>query len=164
MLLSLALASFAAWRGVSVNLERASLGAGDPARLRGEALACGVLFVLAGVVLRRAGRTAHFEDVWLNAGLLLAFGGLLSGVFVGLDWPFFTLVLILVAGGVAFAGFRTGRTLPFALAVLAAWLGLQRAIFSAGGRDAAAALLLSAASAAAALFVVLYARRRMRIS
>jgi hypothetical protein len=164
MLLSLSLASFAAWRGVSVNLARASLGAGDPARLRAEALACGVLFVVMGVALRRAGRKAHFEDVYVNGGLLLGFGGLLSGVFTTLNWPTWTLALILVAGATAFIAFRTGRTLPFALAVVATWLGLQRWIFEGARMDPSAVLLLSAASAAAALIFIVFARRRMRVS
>jgi len=163
MLLSLSLASFAAWRGLSVNIARASLGGGDTARLRVEALACGVLFVLAGVVLRRAGRKAHFEDVYVSAGLLLGFGGLLSGVFTTLNWPAWTLALIIVAGATAFIAFRTGRTLPFALAVVATWLGLQRWIFEGARMDPSAALLLSAASAAAALIFIVFARRRMRI-
>jgi len=162
MLLSLALASFAAWRGVSVNIARTSLGEGDPARLRVEALACGVLFVAMGVALRRSRRKAHFEDVYVNGGLLLAFGGLLSGVFASIDWPVWTLALILAAGATAFIGFRTGRTLPLALAVLSSWLGLQRSIFEGARRDPIAALLLSAASAAAALFFIVFARRRMR--
>ena len=75
-----------------------------------------------------------------------------------------TADVLLEPGATAFVAFRTGRTLPFALAVLAGWLGLQRTIFAGAGRDAAAALLVSAASAAAALFVVLHARRRMMIS
>ncbi|MEO8585759.1 MAG: DUF2157 domain-containing protein [Acidobacteriota bacterium] len=163
MLLSLALASFAAWRGVSVNLSSVTLGTGDPARLRVEALACGVLFVAMGVALRRAGRKPHFDDVYVNAGLLLGFGGLLSGVFATLNWPTWTLALILVAGATAFIAFRTGRTLPFALAVVATWLGLQRWIFAGAKMDPSAALLLSAASAATALVFIVFARRRMRI-
>lgn len=162
MLLSLALASFAAWRGVSVNLSRVTLGAGDPARLRAEALACGVLFVVVGVALRRAGRKPQFEDVYVNAGLLLGFGGLLSGVFTTLNWPTWTLLLLLGAGGTAFVSFRAKRTLPFAQAVLAAYLGLLRAVFSGGGGDVAARMLLAAVLGCAALAMVFLAHRRMR--
>ena len=168
MLLSLALTSFAAWRGLSVSLLGTSLlgtslGAGDPARLRAEALACGVLFVLIGVVARRAGRKAHFEDVYVNGGLLLALGGLLSGVFARTGWGAWLVALLLVAGATAFLAFRGSRTLPFALAVLAAWLGLQRLIFEGAGADASATLLVSAASAGSAIFFIVFAHRRMRI-
>src|ERR1019366_7088671 len=122
MLLSLALASFAAWRGIAVNVSRTSLGAGNPSRLRIEALACGSLFVALGVAAPRLQRKAHFEDVYVNAGLLLVFGGLLFGVFGGRrdglgGW---VLGLLLVSVAVAFVAFRAQRTLPLSLAVLAA--------------------------------------------
>lgn len=163
MLLSLALASFAAWRGVSVNLSRASLGGGDPERLRAEALACGVLFVVMGVAFRRAERKAHFEDVYVNAGLLLGFGGLLSGVFGRSDeWPAWLLALLAVSALVAALAWRAKRTLPFAQAVLAAYLGLLRAVFSGGGGDIALVWLLAAVLGCAALAMVFLAHRRMR--
>ena len=164
MLLSLALAAFAAWRGIAVSLTRTSLGTGDPARLRIEALACGALFVALGVAAARRQGKAHFEDVYVNAGLLLVFGGLLSGVFGERDrWGAWLLALLLVATAVAFAAFRTKRTLPFALTVVAAWLGLQRLIFECAGTALGGALLLSAMSAAAALILILFAHRKMRI-
>lgn len=165
MLLSLALASFAAWRGIAVSLARSSLGAGDPARLRIEALACGALFVALGVAATRWRKKAHFEDVYVNAGLILAFGGLLSGVFGGREdgWGGWLLALLLVSVAVAFAAFRAKRTLPFALAVVAAWLGLQRLVFQGVGAARGGALLLSAMTAAAALILIVSAHRKMRL-
>ena len=163
MLLSLALASFAAWRGIAVSLTGASLGVGDPARLRIEALACGALFVVLGVAAAHRQWKAHFEDVYVNAGLLLVFGGLLSGVFgdKGDRWGAWLLVLFLAAGATAFVALRAGRTLPLGLAVVASWLGLQRVIFQGSNADSGAAFLLAAASAAVALFFIVFARRRM---
>ena len=165
MLLSLSLASFAAWRGIAVSVGRTSLGSGDPARLRIEALACGALFVALGVAAARRQRKAHFEDVYVNAGLLLVFGGLLSGVFVGGGgrWGAWLLALLLVAAAVASAAFREGRTLPFALAVLAAWLGLQRLVFESAGAAPAGALLVSAMTAVGALGGVIGAHRKMKV-
>ena len=163
MLLSLALASFAAWRGVSVNLTQASLGLGEPSRLRAEALACGFLFIVVGLVARRAGRKPHFEDVYVNGGLLLALGGLLSGVSARAGWGAWLVALLLAAGATATVAFRKSRTLPFALAVLAVWLGLQRLIFEGAGAYASSALLLSAASAGAAIVFIVSVHRRMRI-
>ena len=164
MLLSLALASFAAWRGIAVSVGRTSLGSGDPARLRVEALACGALFVALGVAAVCRQRKAHFEDVYVNAGLLLVFGGLLSGVFGdrGDRWGAWLLALLLVAAAVAAVGFRAKRTLPFALAVVAAYLGLLRPIFGIRGSEAFP-LLLAAVLAALALLFILFARRRMRV-
>lgn len=165
ILLSLSLASFAAWRGVAVSVGNASLGQGDLARLRVEALTSGVLFAVLGLVSVRAGRKAHFEDVYVNAGLLLALGGLLSGVFDGREgnWGGWLLALLLVSFAIAFAAFRRRRTLPFALSVVAAWLGLQRLVFEGARAAAGGALLLSAMTAAAALILIVFAHRKMRV-
>jgi hypothetical protein len=163
MLLSLALASFAAWRGVALSLPRASLGEGDAARLRWEALATGALFVAVGVVAARRGKKAHFEDVWVNGGVLLVLGGLLSGVFAGEPWTPWLLALLVAAAAIAAAAYRWKRTLPFAQAVLAAYLGMMRAVFSGGGGDFAGRLMLAALLAVAALAAIVLAHRRMRI-
>jgi len=164
MLLSLALAAFAAWRGIAVSLMRTSLGAGDPARLRIEALACGALFVALGVAAARRERKTHFEDVYVNGGLVLAFGGLLSGVFGGREdgWGGWLFALLLVSAAVAAVGFRAKRTLPLGLAVVAAYLALLKPIFEIRGSEALP-LLLAAAFAALALFLVVSAHRRMGI-
>ena len=164
MLLSLALASFAAWRGIAVSFTGTSLGAGDPARLRVEALACGALFVALGVGAAVRQRKAHFEDVYVNGGLLLVFGGLLSGVFGdrGDRWGAWLLALLLVAAAVAAGGFRAKRTLPFALAVLAAYLAVLRPVFEIRGAEALA-FLLAAVLAAAALFFIVVAHKKMRV-
>jgi len=165
MLLSLALASFAAWRGIAVGLMRTSLGLGDPARLRIEALACGALFVALGVAAARLQRKAHFEDVYVNAGLLLVFGGLLSGVFGERrdGWGVWLLALLVSAAAAGIAAYRAKRTLPFALAVVAAWLGLQRLVFEGVGAAQGGALLLSAITAGAALILIVTSRRKMGI-
>jgi hypothetical protein len=163
MLLSLALASFAAWRGVSLSLAHASLGEGDVARLRAEALATGALFAAVGIAAARAGKKAHFEDVWVNAGALLVLCGLLAGVFAGEPWTPWLLALVVVSAAIAAAAYRWKRTLPFAQAVLAAYLGLMRAVFSGGGGDFEGRLLLAALLGLAALAAVVLAHRRMRI-
>ena len=163
MLLSLALTAFAAWRGIAVSLAGTSLGAGDPARLRVEALGCGALFAALGVAAARRGRKAHFEDVYVNAGLLLVFGGLLSGVFGdgGVRWGPWLLALLLVAAAAGTATFRTQRTLPFALAVAAAYLGLLRPVF--GIPAEGFALFLASALAALALLLIVFAHRKLRV-
>jgi hypothetical protein len=161
MLLSLSLASFAAWRGVSLSLAHASFGA--DARLRGEALATGALFAAVGIVTARRSLKAHFEDVWVNAGALLFLGGLLSGVFTGEPWTPWLLALLAAAAAIAGAAYRWKRTLPLAQAVLAAYLGLMRAVFSGGGGDFAGRMLLAAILGCAALATIFLAHRRMRI-
>src|SRR5512135_2043621 len=163
MLLSLALASFAAWRGVSLSLVHASLGAGDAARLRAEALATGALFAAAGILTARGGKKAHFEDVWVNAGVLLALAGFLSGVFAAPGWPGWLLALLVASAAIAAAAYRWKRTLPFAQAVLAAYLCMMRAVFSGGGSDFAGRMLLAALLGCAALGTIVLGHRRMRV-
>ncbi len=164
MLLSLALASFAAWRGLSLSVAHGSLGTGDAARLRWEALATGALFAALGIVAARAGKKAHFEDVWVNAGALLVLGGLLSGVFgSGEAWPAWLLALLAVSAAIAAAAYRWKRTLPFAQAALAAYLGLLRGVFSGSGGAFEARFLLAAMLGGAALATIFFAQRRMRL-
>jgi hypothetical protein len=163
ILLSLALASFAAWRGLSLSVAHASLGEGDVARLRWEALATGAFFAAAGIATARAGKKAHFEDVWVNGGVLLALAGLLAGAFGRDDWPAWLGALLLVAAAIALAAYRWDRTLPFAQAVLAAYFGLLRGVFSGGGSDLAGRLLLAAFLGCAALATIFLANRRMRV-
>ena len=82
MLLSLALASFAAWRGIAVSLAKDLPRRGRPRAPPGRGARLRACCSPSWASRRsRAGRKAHFEDVYVNAGLLLAFGGLLSGVF-----------------------------------------------------------------------------------
>lgn len=163
ILLSLALASFAAWRGLSLSVAHASLGPGDVARLRWEALATGALFAGVGLATARAGKKAHFEDVWVNAGVLLVLAGLLAGVFGRGDWAAWLGALLVVSAAIAAAAYLGKRTLPFAQAVLAAYLGLLRGVFSGGGSDFAGRLMLAALLALAALAAIVLAHRRMRI-
>jgi hypothetical protein len=129
-----------------------------------DAVVCGGLFAVAGVLLSRRGRKAHFEDVYLNVGLLLLFGGLLSGVYAGGAWGAWLLPLLAVAAVVARAAFRGRRSLLFAEGVLAGYLGLLRAIFEPfrSLRSGTAFFLVVAASAAGVLGFVVAAHRRMR--
>ena len=165
VVLGLALTSFAAWRGVSVNVLHGSLGPGRLAETRANAVACGALFALVGVLLSRGGKKAHFEDVYLHAGLLLLFGGLLSGVYARGLWSVWLLLLLAVAVAVAWAAFRGGRSLIFAEGVIAAYLGLLRALFELFRplHSGPAFFLVVAASAAGVLGLVVAVHRRMRV-
>jgi hypothetical protein len=73
------------------------------------------------------------------------------------------VVLLAVSAAVAAAAYRWKRTLPFAQAVLAAYLGLMRAVFSGGGGGFEARLLLAALLGAGALALVAGGHRRMKI-
>jgi hypothetical protein len=165
--LGLALATLAAWRGLSISLvPAATLGPGVAADLRASAIALGALYVGAAALSARLGRKAHFEEVFANAGLVLLLGGLLSGVLQDFRaWTLWLVALLVVAGGVMAVGFRLGHSLYFAAGLVAAYLALVRVLFEPFryGRHAdSIPLLLAALLGTAMLGVIFWAHRRMR--
>ena len=128
VVLGLALSSFAAWRGVAVSLGTvAGMDRALPA-VRWNALACGAAFVAAGALSALRKRKPHFEPTWGTLGLLLVFGGLLSGVFTEADsdWILWTIALAVVSAICIGVAYRLHRTLYLAIGILAAYLGLMR--------------------------------------
>jgi len=126
--LSLAVSAFATWRGASVTMtfeghERAGFGV-----LRVNALATGALFVAAGFLSVRSRRKPHFEKVYVTAGLLLFFGGILSGVMQpsSSSWLLWEMVLGILGTAVLAIAWRLRRPLDFAIALAALWLGVLR--------------------------------------
>jgi hypothetical protein len=126
--LSLALASFAAWRGVALSFPGGALFGLNEAEIRVNALVVGALFVAAGTLLDRAGRKAHFEPAFGNLGLLLLLGAAVSGVYGGrggLDMTWFLALAVPAAAAITLA-YRARRSDYFAQGVIAAYLGLLR--------------------------------------
>ena len=161
-ILGLALATLAAWRGVSVALVSGTLWRGDAADLRINAITLGALYVVAAWHSVRMRRKAHFEPVFANAGLLLLLSTLVSGVFGrGSGWVVWLVALLGVTGAVMWLSFRLRRSLYFAQAVAASYLGLLRLLFAPFLRDGSAPLLLAALLGVAALALVFAAHRRM---
>jgi hypothetical protein len=128
---SLALSTFAAWRGISV----AWLGSrfldgfdtGD--KVRWNAIACGALFVLLGFAMKRTGRKAHFEPVATHLGWLLILVSLASGI-LEKDWSLWNLGLLLAGAALTVGSWRFGRFPLFAYGVLAAYGAVTRLAFS----------------------------------
>jgi hypothetical protein len=125
---SLALATFAAWRGVSVAHFGAGLLDTRDDLVRWNAIGCGVLFVVLGLVLARADRKAHFEPAAVHLGCLLVLGGLASGL-GDRGWAGWAAALMLVGAGLAAWGYGTRRFPLFAYGVLGGYLGLTRFVF-----------------------------------
>jgi uncharacterized membrane protein YeaQ/YmgE (transglycosylase-associated protein family) len=164
--LGLALTTLAAWRGLSISLVPAALGPGVAADLRASAIALGALYVIAAVLSARLSRKVHFEEVFATTGLLLLLGGLLAGV---LDdhraWSAWLVAVLVVAGGVMAVAFRLGRSLDFALGLVAAYIAGVRLLFEPfryGQHADSIPLLLAALLGAAVLAVIFWAHRRMR--
>jgi hypothetical protein len=124
---SLALATFAAWRGVSAaRFGLDVLEATDDA-VRRNAIGCGVLFLLVGTGLKSNFRKAHFEPVAVNLGWLLVLGGLASGIGEE-SWTLWTLALLATGAALAAGAFRFRRFPLFAYGILGGYLALTRFI------------------------------------
>ena len=159
-ILSLALSTLAAWRGVSISL--GSLWRGEAAELRINAILLGAVYVVAAWHSVRMQKKAHFEGVFANAGLLLLLGGLVSGVLGrGSAWGMWLPILLGAAGIVMWISFRLGRSLYFAQAVAAAYIGLLRLLFAPFHRPSSIPLLLAALMGVGALALIFGAHRRM---
>jgi hypothetical protein len=126
--LSLALASFAAWRGVSLSLAGGARFGAHNELLRLNAIAVGALFVGAGLLLHRAGRKAHFEPTFLNLGLLLLLGAAVAGTFDSGAAIVWGVVLAAASATTILLAHRARRSDCFAQGVVAAYIGLVRLV------------------------------------
>lgn len=161
---ALALSSFAAWRGVSASRIGESLWVWTGDTVRWNAIACGVLFALLGLVLRRADRKAHFEPVAVHLGWLLILGGLAGGG-GGVEWttwPLYSLALLAVGAGLAAGAYRARRFGLFALGVIAGYIGLSRVIFHDHRVDGTFGCFWFMSTSILLLLGLLRAQRRMR--
>jgi hypothetical protein len=122
---SLALSTFAAWRGVSAARFGVGLWLRSEDAVRWNAIACGLFFVVLGYLLKRTGRKAHFEPLAVTLGWLLILGGLASGMWEA-SWAAWSAALLLVSAGLAAGAYRARRFPLFAFGVLAAYVALSR--------------------------------------
>jgi hypothetical protein len=159
--LTLALTSFAAWRGVSVaaSFDEAEHAIG---RIRGNAIAVGILYVALGIVTARARRKAHFEPVWAGAGALLVFGGILSGVFGDSEWPAWELALVTLGAAALWVCYRLRRPFEFAIATAAIYLGGLRLLDVVVRGGSGGMFFLALWSGAALVFLIASTRRIRR--
>lgn len=131
---TLALATFAAWRGVSLSPTRAALDAGlAPAgagALRWNLLLCALLFFLLGRLGVRFDRKPHFEPATTFLALLAAGLGAASGLGERGDWPFWAVALAALGAGAAVWAFHRRRRALFALGALALYVAMTRALFA----------------------------------
>jgi hypothetical protein len=123
LIFSLALSTFAAWRGVSVTLLEHSLwsGSGSEGSLRANAIACGAIFILLGVALARSYRKPHVEPVATYLGWILALGTFLSGL--RRSRGEFGWYLFLAGAALAAFAFRSRRFPLFAIGVVGSYIG-----------------------------------------
>jgi hypothetical protein len=161
-ILSLSLASFAAWRGVALSFSPGALFGPQEAAIRVNALAVGAAFLAAGLYIARAGRKAHFEPTFGNLGLVLLLGALVSGAYERLGEldALWLPVLAAIAAAVITAAYRARRSDYFAQGVIAAYLGFLRL---AAELDLEVGLFyLVSAGSFGILLLILWAHRRFK--
>ena len=158
MVLGLALTTLAAWRGVSLS-PTGSLGMGHAGDLRGNAIVIGLVYTAFATLAVRLERKPHFEEVFGNAGLVLLLGALVSGVLDSSTWGVWGVALLAVAALVMWISFGLGRSLYFALGVLAAYIGVLRLLFR--WSPVSLAFLVAALLGIGALALIFTAHRRM---
>jgi hypothetical protein len=116
---SLALATFAAWRGLALSVAGAAAAAGWDSRLRANAVGCGLLFALLGLALERTRRKPHFAPAAIHLGWLLVLGGIASGLpAIG-----YACAIVAVGSGLAAGAWWRRRFSLFAFGVVAAACG-----------------------------------------
>jgi len=160
--LSLALASFAAWRGLALSFPGGALFGRHEAAIRSNALVVGALFLAAGVLIQRAGRKAHFETAFGNLGLLLLLGAAVAGVYGGyghFDMIWFSTLAALSAATIMLA-YRARRSDYFAQGVVAAYLGFLR--LAAELHLEVGLFYLVSAGSFGVLMLILWAHRRFK--
>lgn len=130
ILASLALTTFAAWRGVAMGtVASAPLGRWEATPMRWNALACGVAFVALGWLLIRLDRKAHFEPVASHLGWLLVLGALASGMTGWQNqatWMVWALALLAVGVALVGAAARARRIWLFGFGLLGAYAAASR--------------------------------------
>ena len=160
--LSLSLASFAAWRGVALSISGGALFGRHDEAIRVNALVVGALFLAAGILPERAGRKAHFEPAFGNLGLLLLLGAAVAGASGGygrLDTIWFAALAVISAATITLA-YRARRSDYFAQGVIAAYLGFLR--LAAEFHLEVGLFYLVSAGSFGVLILILWARRRFK--
>ncbi len=126
---SLALSTFAAWRGLSVSLIEKPIWRVSEEPIRWNALCCGVLFVFLGRFLLRTGRKPHFEPVAVHLGWLLILGALISGGSThGPKGIAYVAVLAATGVGLAWHSFHKQRFPLFSFGILAVFIAVNELV------------------------------------
>jgi hypothetical protein len=159
---SLALSTFAAWRGVAVTpSERAldqlfSRGAGE---LRWNLWICAFVFWLLGRLAVRFGRKPHFEPAATFLAALALGAGLALGLGAAGVWALWAVALAGAGTGIASWAFARRRLALFALGVIAAYVGVTRALLELVGGFGLGCFWFAASAVGAIVLLVVVHRR-----
>jgi hypothetical protein len=159
---SLALTTFAAWRGVSVTptfdqAERVLGQSGDA--LRFNFLLCAVVFAVVGQLLVRLERKAHFEPASTFLAALAAGFAFASGIGEAGLWPFWSLALTVTGLAVTRYAFVRRRLALFALGALGVYVGATRFLFELPFAGALGCFWFAGSTVGAIVLLILVHRR-----
>ena len=163
---SLALATFAAWRGVALmpsvpgQIEGALFGRED--RLRIEFLVCGALFLTLAFALERLDRKRHFEPATTLLAFVSAALGMVSGLGDSGGWPLWSLALGALGLVTAVWAFRRRRRGMLALGALAAYVALTRFLVEVPGAAAIGCFWFLASAVGAIVLMIVVHRHFQR--
>lgn len=159
---SLALSTFAAWRGVAAAEVVGGIGDSSGDSLRWNLMLCGLLFIALGFGMRRFDRKRHFEPLTTFLGCLALLAGL--GLFA-LDslaaWIVWAIVFIAAAAGLAAVALPARRFGLFALGALGVYAGVSRLAFELVD-DAGLGCFWFAGSSVAMIALLWIVQRRFR--
>jgi hypothetical protein len=131
---SVALSTFAAWRGVSASLFEHALWGAPEAAVRANAFVVGLAFVTLGHALVRTRRKPHFEPVPTYLGWLLMLSAIVAGLDDGGAAEVASRAALFAVGlGLAAFAFRAGRFPLFGIGLVAAYVGLSALVLADAG-------------------------------
>jgi hypothetical protein len=165
--LSLALGSFAAWRGVSLSFLEWSWWRAPQEALRGNMIVCGLVFVGLGALFLRTRFKPHFEPVASGLGWLVLLGALFSGMFTGGGPASILYAALLAATGalLVWRAIEARRFHLFALGIVGAYAGLSGVVLKSApsmGPDGVFLFVWFLASALATLYALVRGHATIR--
>ncbi len=160
---SLALSTFAAWRGVAAAGVTDGFLMRSGSALRLNLMLCGLGFVALGFCMRRFDRKRHFEPL---TSLLGCLGILASLGLLALDaeesWVLWSIVYTLAAAGLAAVALKMRRFVLFAMGALGVYAGISRLALEQIG-DAGCGCFWFAGSSAAMIALLWIVQRRFQV-
>lgn len=160
---SLALSTFAAWRGVAAAGVVGGVVGGSEIALRWNLMLCGLAFLGLGYGMRRFDRKLHFEPLTTFFG---AFAGLAGLGLFALDprenWILWAIVFVAAASGLAAIALRARRFGLFALGALGVYAGISRLAFELIG-EAGCGCFWFAGSSVGMIALLWFVQRRFRV-
>lgn len=160
---SLALSTFAAWRGVAAAAVTQGLLWSSGSVLRLNLMLCGLAFLGLGFGMRRLDRKRHFEPLTSFFGSFAVLAGLgMLALDLEENWVLWAIVFVAAAAGLAAIALRARRFGLFALGALGVYAGISRLAFELIG-EAGCGCFWFAGSSLGMIALLWVVQRRFRV-